>query len=165
MCTLSGTARWLSRAALACLVAAPTLAAAPAVAVAAQARPKAPAVLPAAEAKDHVGERRTVEMTVQSSNDYARGQSFYLDSEASPRDPNNLAVVITYRSAEAFRKAGIEDPAAYYRGKTLHVTGTIVHAERPNQNRIYVTDPSQIEVTGAPLDTAETDEENETGRR
>lgn len=123
--------------------------------VVAQARANADAILPAAEAKDHVGERRTVELTVRSSNDHARGQSFYLDSEATPRDPNNLAVVITYRSVEAFRKAGIEDPAAYYRGKVLRVTGTIVHAERPNQNRIYVTDPSQIEVIETPLDATQ----------
>lgn len=132
--------------------------------VAAQARPKAnDAVIPSAEAKAHVGERCTIEMVVQSSNDYARGQSFYLDSEASPRDPNNLAVVITYRSAQAFRKAEISDPVAYYRGKTIRVTGTIVHAERPNQNRIYVTDPSQIEVVKAPLDNVEGGGENGPG--
>jgi hypothetical protein len=158
----SGLARpWISALLAALLLALPLTGGS---ADAAQARPKGAAVLPAAAAKQHVGERRTVEMTVRSSNDYQRGQSYYLDSEATPRDPNNLAVVITYRSAETFRKEGIADPAAYYRGKTLHVTGTIVHAERSNQIRIYVTDPTQIEVIEAPLDNAAAGGDDGTGK-
>lgn len=105
-------------------------------------------VIPAAEAKNHVGERCTVEMTVRSANDNVRRQSVYLDSEARFNDPNNLAVVISYRDAAAFRDAGIVKPAEHYRGKVIRVTGKVVREERANQTRVYVTDPTQIEIVG-----------------
>ena len=49
----------------------------------------------APEAKDHVGERCMVEMTVRSSKNAAPRREYYLDSEEDFHDPKNLGVVIT----------------------------------------------------------------------
>lgn len=108
------------------------------------------AVIPSAEARDHVDETGTFEMLVRSSRDYEPRKVYYLNSEDNYRDEKNLAVVIAYDDDEAFKKAGIDDPAAYYKGKTLRVTGKVIH--EANQTRIHVTGPKQIEVMAASKD-------------
>jgi hypothetical protein len=101
--------------------------------------------LPPAEAARKVGEQVTVEMLVRASkNALARRPEIYLDSEEDFHDPKNLAVVIPQAGAARFKEAGIEDPAAHFKGKTLRVTGTVTRKdERP---RIEVDDPGQIRV-------------------
>ena len=101
-------------------------------------------VLPAAEARNHLDETRTFEMVVQSSRDVQNSMVYFLNSESNYRDEKNLAIVIEYRDVDAFRKAGIDNPADHFRGKTIRVTGKVT--KRSNQNRIAITKPDQIVV-------------------
>jgi hypothetical protein len=61
-----------------------------------------------------------------------------------PHDEKNFAVVISYDHAEKFKKAGIDNPADYYMGKKLRVTGKVI-AEN-DQVRIRADDPAQIKI-------------------
>ena len=105
---------------------------------------KPAAVVPAAEARDHINKTCTVEMTVRSSKNAAPRREYYLDSEEDFHDEKNFAVVISYDHAEAFQKAGIDDPAEHYKGKKLRVTGTVIHEN--DQIRMRVEDPKSIVV-------------------
>jgi DNA/RNA endonuclease YhcR with UshA esterase domain len=95
------------------------------------------------EATKRVNEKVTVEMVVKASkNALARRGEIYLDSEEDFRDKKNLAVVVTRAGAGLFKEAGVEDPAAHFKGKTIRVSGTVIVKEgRP---RIEVDDPKQI---------------------
>jgi hypothetical protein len=101
-------------------------------------------VVMAPDAKNHIDERCTVEMTVRSSKNAAPRREYYLDSEEDFHDEKNFAVVISYDHAEAFQKAGIEDPAEYYKGQKLRVTGKVIHEN--DQTRMRVEKPDQIKV-------------------
>lgn len=106
-------------------------------------KPK-PQVVAASDAKNHVGKRCTVEMTVRSSKNAAPRREYYLDSEEDFHDENNFAVVISYDHNEAFEQTGTTDPAEHYRGKKLRVTGEVIREN--DQVRIRVEEPKQIEI-------------------
>jgi hypothetical protein len=115
----------------------------------ARAQDKPPPPIPPAEAGKHVGERVVVEMRVRASKDrLAKRKEIYLDSTANFRDPKNLGVVITAAGAARFRAAGVKGPAAYFKGKTIRVTG-VVAVEKKTRYRILVDDPKQIRVVRA----------------
>jgi DNA/RNA endonuclease YhcR with UshA esterase domain len=97
------------------------------------------------EARKRVNEEITVEMFVRASkNRLERHKEIYLDSEVNFRDKKNFAVVINAAGAAKFKKAGIDEPAGYFKGKTIRVTGTVVvHEGVP---RIVVSDPKQLRV-------------------
>ena len=101
-------------------------------------------VVSAPDAKDHVGKRCTVEMTVRSSKNAAPRREYYLDSEEDFHDEKNFAVVISYDHKEAFQKAEIDNPADHYLHKKLRVTGKIIHEN--DQTRMRVEDPKHIVV-------------------
>jgi hypothetical protein len=101
-------------------------------------------VIAASDARNHVDERCTVELTVRASKNAAPRKEYYLDSEEDFHDEKNFAVVISYDDAEAFKKAGIEDPAEYYMGKKVRVTGKVIHEN--DQTRMHIDDPEQIKV-------------------
>jgi hypothetical protein len=101
-------------------------------------------VIPAAQARDHIGKECTAVMTVKSSKNAVPRKTYYLDSEEDFRDEKNLAVVISYDHVDKFREAGIDDPAEYYKGKTIHVTGKVIDAD--DQVRIRVEEPKQIKL-------------------
>jgi hypothetical protein len=101
-------------------------------------------VVAAPDAKNHIDERCTVEMTVRSSKNAAPRMEYYLDSEEDFHDEKNFAVVISYDYADLFKRAGIDDPAEYYLGKKLRVTGKVIHEN--DQTRIRVEDPKQIKI-------------------
>lgn len=105
-------------------------------------------VISAAEAKSHLDETVTVEMTVKKSKNSETSKSYYLDSEADYDDEKNLAIVISYDAAPKFKEAGIDDPAAHFKGKTIRVTGKVV--KEGKQVRIRVTDPKQIVLATTP---------------
>ena len=105
---------------------------------------KADTPVPSTEARAHVGETRTVETTIVASKDSANRKEIYLDSEADFNDPRSFTVVISHDFLGKFKDASIFDPAGYYKGKTLRVTGVLI-MEEP-QVRIRVTDPAQIKV-------------------
>jgi hypothetical protein len=87
----------------------------------------------------------TVQMLVKATkNRLEKRGEIYLDSEENFRDEKNLGIVITKNGAAKFKKAGVDDPAAHFKDKTIRVTGTfIIKDKRP---RIEVDDPEQIQI-------------------
>jgi DNA/RNA endonuclease YhcR with UshA esterase domain len=59
-------------------------------------------------------------------------------------DPKNLAVALTKSAKANFAEAKIDDPASYFKGKGIRVTGMVILKE--NRPQIEVDDPKQIEV-------------------
>ena len=96
------------------------------------------------EAIHRVNESLTVEMLVQRTKRCCCSEKIYLDSEANHRDPKNLGVVVTESSRAKFDKAGIDDPADHFNGKTIRVGGVVILKE--NRPYIEVNDPRQIEM-------------------
>jgi acetyl esterase/lipase len=105
------------------------------------------AAIAAPEARNHLEEHRTVEMTVRASKDGTHRKEYYLDSVEDYGREDNCTVVIAYDHAGKFKQAGIDDPAAYYKGKTIRVTGTIIR--EADQTRIRVSEPGQIRIVGS----------------
>jgi DNA/RNA endonuclease YhcR with UshA esterase domain len=102
--------------------------------------------LPPAEARQQVGKEITVAMTVQAAKDRLekRGE-IYLDSEENFRDEKNFAVVITRKGAESLKAAGIDDPAAHFKGKAIRATGTVKKVD--GVPRIEIDDAKQISIS------------------
>jgi uncharacterized protein (TIGR03067 family) len=99
-----------------------------------------------AEAAKKVDEQVTVQMVVKSA--LARGSRGFLDSEANYRDPKNFTILINRAALDKFKAAGIEDPAAHFKGKTVRVTGTVsLYQNRP---QIVLTGPSAITIVEDP---------------
>ena len=101
-------------------------------------------IIPAAEIRDHVGKECTAQMTVKASKNAVPRRIYYLNSEEDFHDDKNLAVVISYDHAAKFQEAGIDDPADYYKGKTIRVTGKVIKED--DEVRIRVDDPKQIKL-------------------
>ena len=92
-----------------------------------------------------VNEKVTVEMLVKASkNRIEKRGEIYLDSEEDFHDPKNLGVVITKAGAAKFVEAGVKEPAAHFKGKTIRVTGTVIVKEK--RPRIEIDDPKQISI-------------------
>jgi hypothetical protein len=96
------------------------------------------------EAINRVNESVTVEMLVQRTKSCTGSRQVFLDSEANHRDPKNLGVVVTEAGRAKFSEAGIDDPTAHYKGRTIRVRGVVIRREeRPY---IEVDHPGQIEL-------------------
>lgn len=94
-----------------------------------------------AEAAKKLNEKVTVQMLVKSTG----GRSnTYLNSEADFNLESNFTILIDKDAKEKFKKAGIENPAEYYKNKTIQVTGTVVLFEK--KPRISAAEPSQVKV-------------------
>jgi hypothetical protein len=92
-----------------------------------------------------VNEKVTVELLVKASkNRIEKRGEIYLDSEEDFHDPKNLGVVITKAGAAKFAEAGVKEPAAHFKGKTIRVTGTVIVKEK--RPRIEIDDPKQISI-------------------
>lgn len=100
--------------------------------------------LSAEEAISRVNESVTVEMLVQRTKCCTGSSQVFLDSEVSYRDPKNLGVVVTEGGRAKYAEAGIDDPTAYFKGKTIRVHGVVIRKEKGPY--IEVNDPSQIEI-------------------
>jgi hypothetical protein len=99
-----------------------------------------------AEAAKQVGRKVTVEITVRATKNALEHRSvIFLDSEADFRDPKNFAVVIPKAALDKFQAAGVADPVAYYKGKTIRATGTVSQDEK-KKPQIIVEDPKQVRV-------------------
>ena len=109
-----------------------------AVAAAGKAKPLSPV-----EARKKVGEKITVEMTVQAAKDRLekRGE-IYLDSETNFRDEKNFAVVITKKGAASLKEAGIDSPAEHFKDKKIRATGTVKEVDKVP--RIEIDNAKQI---------------------
>jgi hypothetical protein len=96
------------------------------------------------EAISRINEAVTVEMLVQRTKCCTGSRQFFLDSEPNYRDPNNLGVVVTEAARSRFSEAGIDEPTAYFQGKTIRVHGVVIRKDKGPC--IEVTDPVQIEI-------------------
>src|SRR6516162_10580535 len=96
------------------------------------------------EAISRVNEQVTVAMLVQRTKCCTGSRQVFLDSEANHRDPKNLGVVVTEDGRSKFSAAGIDDPTAHYKGKTIRVRGVVIR--RDDRPYIEVDDPGQIEL-------------------
>ena len=97
----------------------------------------------AEEAVNRVNESVTVEMLVRRTKSCTGSCQVFLDSEQNHRDPKNIGVVITVDGRPKFTEAGIDDPTAHFKGKTIRVRGVVIRKEKGPY--IEVSDPSQIE--------------------
>ena len=100
------------------------------------------------EARKKVGEKITVEMTVQAAKDRLENRGeIYLDSETDFRDEKNFAVVITKAGAASLKEAGIDNPAAHFKDKKIRATGTVKEVDKVP--RIEIDDAKQIRIVEA----------------
>jgi hypothetical protein len=98
------------------------------------------------EALKKVNQQITVQMEVKSTGGRT---ARYLNSETDFRSSKNFAIFIPQAVLEKFKKASIDEPATYYKSKTIQVTGLVVRSESKDatgQPQIRVEDPSQIKV-------------------
>jgi alkaline phosphatase D len=104
--------------------------------------PTTPGAITPADAAKKVNEKVVLEMTVRATGKARDGSRVFLNS-ASFQDADNFTVVLDLRKAgDALKAAGAADPAAYYKGKTVRVTGTVtVFREKP---QIVIEDAGQI---------------------
>lgn len=101
--------------------------------------------LTAVEARAKAGEMVYVELTIQNAkNLLADRGAIYLDSEKNFRDEKNIAITITKAGAADLKKAGIEDPAEHFKGRTVRVRGTLNLKDKVA--RIEVKEAKQIEL-------------------
>jgi DNA/RNA endonuclease YhcR with UshA esterase domain len=96
-----------------------------------------------AEAANWVNEQVTVQMLVRAAKNCAHCAQIFLDSEEDKDHPNNFAVAVTETGKARFRKLGIEDPANYFKGRVIDVTGVVTLKD--NRPQIEVDDPGQIQ--------------------
>ena len=95
------------------------------------------------EATKKVNEKVTLEFEVKSTGQN-NAKLIFLNSETDHRKEKNFTVVVDPKAEEKFIKAGVIDPKAFYKGKTIRVTGTVTLFQSKPQ--IKVDDPSQIKV-------------------
>ncbi|HEY2411981.1 MAG TPA: hypothetical protein VGI40_07050 [Pirellulaceae bacterium] len=108
------------------------------------ARPLTPA-----EALTKVDQKVTVAIDVKSTGGKT---ARFLNSESDFRAEKNFAVFIPNIALAAFKKASIEDPGEYYKGKSIIATGNVEMSQGRPQLR--VESPVQIKVVEARGDPA-----------
>lgn len=94
-----------------------------------------------AEAAKKINEKVVVAMEVKSTG--GRG-NHYLNSEEDYMDAKNFTIFISKDHLDKFKKAGIEKPSEYFKGKTIQVTGTVTLEQK--KPWIKVDEPDQIKV-------------------
>src|SRR5262245_46860344 len=89
-----------------------------------QDKPVGPGAISTDDAKKKVGEKATVELTVNSTG--MAGKRIFLNSEKNRRDEKNFTIMIDMDKAAAkFKEAKIDDPRKHFNEKTIRVTGTV----------------------------------------
>jgi hypothetical protein len=108
------------------------------------AAPTTPGAIGPVEAAKKVNEQVVLEMAVKATGKARDGSRVFLNS-ASFQDADNFTVVLDMRkAADGLKAAGAADPASYFKGKTVKVTGTVsVFRDKP---QIVVEDAGQISV-------------------
>ncbi|HWB00935.1 MAG TPA: hypothetical protein VG713_20730 [Pirellulales bacterium] len=115
-----------------------------AAALAARGADEATNVVPAAEARSHVGEKCTVEMTVEGGRKLAAKGPCILNSMRNFRDKDNFSVIMFAEALDKYKEVGVQDPSEHLYGKKIQVTGKIeLYKEQP---QIKVTDPDEIKL-------------------
>lgn len=103
-----------------------------------------PGAVTPAEAATKVNEKVTLEMAVKFTGKSRSGSRVFLNS-AGARDADNFTVVLDMaKVGDALKAAGVTDPVAHFKGKTVRVAGTVsVYQEKP---QIVVEDAGQISI-------------------
>ena len=96
------------------------------------------------EAIKQLNEPVLVEMRVKRTKSCVCSSQFFLDCEETHRDPKNLGLVVTTGGAAKFKDAQIDNPADYFKGKTIRVRGVVILKE--GWPYIEVDEPGQIEI-------------------
>lgn len=96
------------------------------------------------KAREFVGKKVVVKMTVKATKYSTKRKAVFLDSESDFQDKKNVGIVIESEALEKFRAAGIQEPHERFRDKLIKATGTI----ELRDDRIYLplTDPKLIEI-------------------
>lgn len=104
-----------------------------------------PTVIKPEEARQHVGKKCEITFQVKKTKHAEKRKKYFLDSEEDFNDEKNLGIQIEEAVAGRLKdKKGVDDPAAYYKDKTIKVVGTVVlEDDRPY---IKIEDPDQIDV-------------------
>jgi DNA/RNA endonuclease YhcR with UshA esterase domain len=94
-----------------------------------------------AEAIKRIDQKVVLQMEVKSTGG---NTNRYLNSTSDFKDASNFTIYIPEAAVPKFKTVRIDDPAKYYKGKTILVTGTVVlYKEKP---QIQVDEPTQIRV-------------------
>jgi hypothetical protein len=109
-----------------------------------EARPLTPT-----EALTKVNQKVTVAMEVKSTGGKT---ARFLNSETDFRVEKNFAVFIPNVALASFKKAGIEDPGEFYKGKSIVATGDVEMGQSRPQLR--VDSPAQIKVMAGNINPA-----------
>lgn len=76
-----------------------------------------------------------VRMMVRQSKDRLQKRGIiYLDSEQDFQDPKNLGIAVSAKVAEEFKRQGIDNVAAHFKGHTIEITGCVMQFEE----RLYM---------------------------
>jgi DNA/RNA endonuclease YhcR with UshA esterase domain len=94
-----------------------------------------------AEAAKKIDQQVTVEMEVKSTGGRSNR---YLNSESDYKSPGNFTIFIAKEVLPKFKDAKIDDPADFYKGKTIRVSGTVTVYD--GEPRIEIDKPDQITV-------------------
>jgi DNA/RNA endonuclease YhcR with UshA esterase domain len=97
-----------------------------------------------AEATQRVDQVVTVQMEVKSAR--IVNNVCFLNSEADFKDPDNLTLFLGSQAITALKRAGVENPVAHYRDKTVRFKGRVtLFRDRP---QIVVDDPKELRIVG-----------------
>ncbi|MBS0206175.1 MAG: hypothetical protein JSS49_25045 [Planctomycetes bacterium] len=102
---------------------------------------ESPKPITPAEAAKRIKEKVTVEMLVKSTGGR---ENCYLNSEEDFKSDANFTIFLSKDAKEKLKQAGIENPAEYYKQKTIQVTGTVIVVEK--KPRIAVNEPKDLKV-------------------
>jgi DNA/RNA endonuclease YhcR with UshA esterase domain len=111
---------------------------------------ESPKPLTPEETAKKVDEKVVLQMEVKSTGG---NTAVFLNSMTDYRNRKNFAIFIPREALTAFRKVQIDDPAEYYKGKTIQVTGTV--SVYRGQVEIKVDDPAQIKIVEKTAETKE----------
>jgi DNA/RNA endonuclease YhcR with UshA esterase domain len=106
-------------------------------------RPAATAIAPE-DAREHVGQKCTVEFVVKGGRKLDDKEICFLNSNRDHRESDTFTAVIFRGGLARFAADGIDNPSDAFLGKTIRVSGTV--EERSGQAQIVVDSPTQIEV-------------------
>jgi hypothetical protein len=96
------------------------------------------------QAAKYVGQRCTIELTVQNFSKATRSDRYYLNTKANYRDEDNFTVTFTKPVFDQLRVRNVMDPKLYFEQRTIRVTGVVT--EFNGRLQIEIDDLSQIEL-------------------
>lgn len=82
-------------------------------------------VIPLDVAAKLVNKDVLIEFVVKTTGKSKAGDKVFLNSEADFKSEKNFTVMLTKAALGEMKKAKIDDPATYYKGKTVQVYGTV----------------------------------------